>query len=200
MSMKMNFNLVNTRNMLINNKINNNNSIQKPIEKITHKQIEKQIIKKSDRDKIKWGEPTWFLFHTMAEKVKEEYFLDMRSELFHHILSICGNLPCPKCAKHATEYMKKVDFNSIQSKDDFKKLLFAFHNVVNKEKGYEMFNYEDLDTKYSKAITINIINNFITQFQKKDFNVNMISANMQRDLFMKKFKIWLNNNIQYFDM
>ena len=35
--------------------------------------------------KMKWGEPTWVLFHCLAEKVKEEYFFQIREELLSTI-------------------------------------------------------------------------------------------------------------------
>lgn len=149
--------------------------------------------------KVKWGEPTWFLFHTLAEKVKEETFQYIRKDLIANIISICHNLPCPTCAKHATEFMNKVNFNTIQTKDDLKKLLFSFHNEVNKRKGYAQFEFDKLDEKYEKAKTVNIIHHFIMHYNVKDFNVNMITANMQRNLIIVKLKEWFKENIKYFD-
>jgi hypothetical protein len=155
--------------------------------------------RKQDHEKMKWGEPTWFLFHTIAEKVKEENFTDIRLEIINNIVSICHNLPCPKCAKHAVEYMNKINFNNIQSKEDLKKMLFVFHNTVNQRKNYPLFEYSQLEEKYSKANTINIIQHFINLYNVKDFNVNMINANMHRDMTVSKLKAWFSKNIQYFN-
>jgi len=157
-------------------------------------------IQKPDNPKVKWGEPVWFLFHTLAHKVKDAEFANIKNELFANIVSICYNLPCPKCAKHATEYMKKINIHSIQTKEDLKKMLFVFHNNVNREKGYPMFEFDKLDEKYEKANTKNIIYHFINQFNVKDFNVNMINSNLQRNMFLNKFKVWLSQNIQHFDI
>lgn len=153
-----------------------------------------------DHAKMNWGEPTWFLFHTLAQKVKEENFEEIRGELIANIISICHNLPCPKCANHAVEYMKKINIHAILTKEDLKKMLFNFHNHVNHEKRYPIFDYTQLDEKYDKANTINIIHHFMNRYKVKDFNVNMINSNMQRDMIVKKLKVWFKNNIKYFDM
>ena len=53
--------------------------------------------------KKQWGNATWYLFHTLAEKLKPEY--DNPSEiraLYAQIKNICQNLPCEDCKNHAT--------------------------------------------------------------------------------------------------
>jgi hypothetical protein len=150
--------------------------------------------------KMKWGEPTWFLFHTLAEKVKDEHFQSIRLELLNTIDIICKNLPCPDCAKHATEYMKKINFASIKTKKDLKLLLFQFHNVVNQKKHFPLFSINDLDTKYSTANTINIIHNFIYHFQDKNHSIRMIANDIYRSRIAEQLKTWFNNNIQYFNV
>jgi hypothetical protein len=148
--------------------------------------------------KMKWGEPTWFLLHTLAEKVKEESFLQIRSELLKQIYAICTNLPCPICATHARDYLNGINFSTIQTKDTLKKMLFTFHNVVNANKGYASFPYEDLEKKYSTAVTANIINYFFPFFQEKQYNVQLISNNVFRERITKDFKTWISLNIQNF--
>ena len=96
---------------------------------------ENKVVEKKPRVKeMLWGEPTWFLFHTLAEKIKEEEFLNLRFELLGYIKKICGNLPCPTCAQHATKYLNGVNFNTIQTKKDLQFMLFSFHNDINKKK------------------------------------------------------------------
>jgi hypothetical protein len=149
--------------------------------------------------KMKWGEPTWFLFHTLAQKVKEETFSAIKDELFNNIILICGNLPCPACANHALEYIKKIQPASIRTKQDLKNLLFVFHNEVNKRKGFALFPHDELDEKYSKANTLNIIQYFIKFFDDKHSSVHMIANDMHRGRITKKLKEWFQVNIQYFD-
>ena len=182
------------------------NSVEKTIQN-TSIQIVNQIIKQNpvvsttipQQKKMKWGEPTWFLFHTLAEKVKEEYFHTIRYELLNTIVIICKNLPCPDCANHATEYMKKVDFNSIRTKQDLKLMLFQFHNVVNQKKQFPLFSINELDSKYSNAHLVNIIQTFMFYFQDKSHSIRMIANDIYRSRIADQLKIWFNNNIQYFN-
>jgi hypothetical protein len=148
--------------------------------------------------KMKWGEPTWFLFHSLAEKVKDEYFQSIRYDLLNTIVIICKNLPCPDCANHASEYMKKVDFNSIRTKQDLKLMLFQFHNVVNQKKQYPLFSINELESKYSNANLANIIQIFMFYFQDKNHSVRMIANDLHRSRIADQLKIWFNDNIYYF--
>lgn len=150
--------------------------------------------------KMKWGEPTWFLFHTMAQKIKDENFGSMRLNILNTISLICNNLPCPDCANHASEYMKKINPNTIKNKEDLKLMLFQFHNVVNQRKGYPLFSVDGLDAKYSSAITLNIIQNFMYHFQDKHFSIRMIANDMHRKRVSELLKTWFNENIQYFNL
>ena len=150
--------------------------------------------------KMKWGEPTWFFLHTMAQKIKPEYFQQVRQGLLYQINSICRNLPCPDCAGHAAQYLDKSNFNRIQSKEELITFLYNFHNVVNKKKGFQIFPKEDLYDKYSKANTINIINNFLFHYSDKSKSIRMISNDMFRTRVVSDLKVWMNNNLQYFDL
>jgi len=146
-----------------------------------------------------WGEPTWFLFHTLAQKVKEEYFDLLKNDLFTKIISICSNLPCPTCADHAAAYMSKVNFSAIKTKKDLIDMLFNFHNIVNSQKKYPIFPYSELEPKYTSAVTINIIQNFILHFDTKVYNVQLMANSMRKSRLVSSLKEWFNANIQYFD-
>jgi hypothetical protein len=149
--------------------------------------------------KMKWGAPVWYFFHTLVEKVKDEYFLSMRTDIINNIVLICKNLPCPNCASHASDYMSKVNFSAITSKDDLKTLLFNFHNTVNQKKGYPLFTRQELDEKYSKAVTINIFNNFLIVFQDKHKSLRMIADDMYRQRLSASLKDWFMANYTKFD-
>jgi hypothetical protein len=150
--------------------------------------------------KILWGPAIWFLLHTMAEKVKPELFSSIRVELLNNIYSICVNLPCPLCSNHAKEYLDKINFNTIQTKLDLKILLFNFHNDVNKRKNYALFSREELDEKYSRANTVNIIHNFIIFFQDKYRSPKLIADDLQRKYIAIRLREWFSHNIHSFIM
>lgn len=138
-----------------------------------------------------WGEPTWFLFHTLAEKVKEIYFQEIKYDLFSFIRRICNNLPCPDCAKHATQYMKTVNFDAIITKEQLKRMLFNFHNDVSSRKGNPVLPYHELDEKYNAAITFNIITNFFLHFSKRSYSLRMDVSGNQRRTLLHDFRVWL---------
>ena len=56
-----------------------------------------------------WGPCTWYLFHTLAEKVKDEQFLKLKNGFISIIKRICSNLPCPECAEHAQHKLKSLN-------------------------------------------------------------------------------------------
>jgi hypothetical protein len=162
--------------------------------------INKEIVSQEPQPKkMKWGEPTWFLFHTLAYKIKDEHFQQLRVELLDMIYSICANLPCPTCAGHAVDYLKSTNYSMIRTKKDLINMLYGFHNEVNKKKSFPIFPYEELEQKYSSAVTKNIIFNFILHFQDKHKSVHMIANDMYRARQVVILKEWFNNNFKYFE-
>jgi hypothetical protein len=149
--------------------------------------------------KMIWGEPTWFFLHTIAHKVKHDTFFVIKRDLLRYIYAICTNLPCPFCASHARTYLDSVNFNAIQSRDELRMLVFTFHNVVNSRKGYPIFKLEELDTKYSTAITINMFNNFIKYFSDKHRSPGLIADDMFRAKLCIDITSWFRDNYQFFE-
>ena len=90
--------------------------------------------------KKEWGNACWYLFHTLAYKLKEEYNSEV-SNLLNHIISICGNLPCPDCSKHATETLQRVNKGAVNNKESLINVLFQFHNMVSNFQEKSMINY-----------------------------------------------------------
>lgn len=149
--------------------------------------------------KILWGPPFWFFFHTLAEKVKPELFHQNRDAIFGIVREICNNLPCPTCAAHAKQYINNINFNAIQTKEDFKIMLFEFHNSVNKRKNQPLFPYSELQPKYEKAIFINIVNYFIHFYKMEHRVVKLMAEDIYRRLSAKSILDWLHANQHIFD-
>lgn len=143
-------------------------------------------------NKETWGNNIWFLFHTIAYKIKEEEFLNCKDDLIFIFTNICNNLPCPDCSSDARSVIQKINFNTINSKYDFKILLFNFHNYVNKKLNKPEFDINLLDTKYSKANIDNIYNNFFIIFSSNSNIPQLMSASFhRRETFPKIKKILL---------
>lgn len=149
--------------------------------------------------KILWGPPTWFFFHTLAEKVKPELFLEYRAALFGIITDVCKNLPCPSCSMHASQYIDKINVNSLQSKDDLIKMLFDFHNNVNVRTNKPLFSYHELRLKYKQANFINIVNHFIYYYKMEHHAIRMIADDMYRKRSAKTIIDWLHSHRDIFE-
>ena len=146
-----------------------------------------------------WGEPTWFLFHTLAEKVKLDSFPKIKNELTSMIVRICNNLPCPDCTNHATRYLQGINLSTIQTKTDLIEMLWRFHNVVNHRKNYEIFPLNKMSSKYSLANTNKIIQNFLYHYDKRGYSMRAGTDGFHRTRMVNDFKNWIRTNIHHFD-
>ena len=157
-----------------------------------------EVPEEPQKKKMKWGQPVWFFFHTIAEKVKPESFAIIRMELFQLVTSICKNLPCPTCSQHAATYLANTNINTIQTKDQLIDFFYTFHNDVNKRKGFSQFPRELLQEKYSKANTLNIVNHFLVNLLDKSYSIRMIADDFHRKRLVGDIKKWLGNNLNHF--
>ena len=146
----------------------------------------------------KWGPPTWVYIHTLAEKIKEEEFDKLGPQLIQTIINICSILPCPECSKHATNFWRKVNLQTIGCKEDLKKVLFVFHNTVNKRKNKPLFAYEKMDTYSSKRLTDVFIH--FRQHFKTNGNMNLINESFHRQRLLLSVKYWMLQNNSAFNL
>jgi len=137
-------------------------------------------------NKQAWGNATWYLFHTLAYKLKPEYENEVK-ELFKQIVNICHHLPCPECKDHAVQFLNKVNISIVtSSKENLINFLWDFHNIVNIKTKTSYFNKDEMLELYSKANTQRIVMNFI----------NVMNSNMNNDkMMMAAFHLKLNNNV-----
>jgi hypothetical protein len=187
----------------INNNTNNNSNINRgrptrrlgiPLPQQTRPTNYRQA---PVNEKQYWGRPTWIFLHTLAEKVNEEHFDTLKTQLYDFIIRICHNLPCPICANHARQYMKNVNFNNITTKQGLKKMLFDFHNTVNQRKSYPQFKITDLDTTYSNANLIQSYNNFIRNYHMNGAVRYMVETANRKKL-VSNLSNWFKTNLHYF--
>ena len=145
-----------------------------------------------------WGPCTWYLFHTLAEKVKNDSFLVVKDGLISIIKRICSNLPCPECAGHAQYKMNTLNVNSIRSKRDLQLMLLSFHNEVNQRTGKPIFTEQQLDSKYNTVVTSQIIQYFFQIWQKPVPNPKLLTASFHKSQILKEFISWWNTNHVHF--
>lgn len=123
----------------------------------------KSIKKSGMGTKSFWGTPTWFLFHSLAEKVNETKYEKHYMVMWNFIKEICGALPCPFCRTHAVNYTNSIPVTSINTKEKLITVLFNFHNDVNLRTGKVLVSRSVL-TKYKSSNLNNILKLFNERF------------------------------------
>tara|TARA_Y100000022_G_scaffold200283_1_gene215150 strand:- start:1843 stop:2403 length:561 start_codon:yes stop_codon:yes gene_type:complete len=186
MTLKFTRKTLQTNNNNTNTRPRNGRILQPPQ---NHQQKQGQMI---------WGRATWLFLHTLAHKIKEESFINIRKQLLDFIVSICNLLPCPICRNHADNYIKNVNFNTIQTKQDLKYMLFTFHNSVNSNKNLPIFPYGKLDSTYENSNLINATNYFFLNFKHNGFMKAVVENNRRNQLKIQIQK-WLHENSRYFN-
>lgn len=139
-----------------------------------------------------WATPTWYFFHTFAEKIHPVFYKKNVGPCFNIIKLICYNLPCPDCRYHATNYINKISIHDVSTKEDLKFVLFTFHNFVNSRLGKQMYRWEQLD-KYKRARKLPIYSLFLEKFSggyatRRDFTQwHRHRAAQKVDSFMRRW-------------
>jgi hypothetical protein len=146
-----------------------------------------------------WGNAVWLLFHTLAQKLKDEYASELII-LFTHISSICNNLPCPDCQQHASRVMMQVNrANVTSSKQAMIDFLWNFHNSVNIRTKTALFPKESLNV-YTRANTFNIVKHFITIMNATSNNEKTMLHGFHRGLYIKQFIEYINSNLHKYNL
>jgi hypothetical protein len=146
-----------------------------------------------------WGPPIWALFHTMAEKIKEEHYSSVYIQLFSLIKQICRDLPCPDCANHATQFLNKVNLKTIANKNELRMMLFVFHNSVNRRKGLPIYESKDLEIYQSFRLP-EVFRKFALTYNAKTGNLKLMSDSLTRRQIIVNVSNWFKQNLELFDI
>ena len=133
-----------------------------------------------------WGNISWILMHSLAQKVTENKFLDCKQILIKIIFDICNNLPCPDCREHANKLLKTSNINKIYNKKQLISFLCEFHNIVNKKLKKPTKNIEEVEKKYSGAKLNIIVITFFKVYNSVIYNEKMLADSFRRKIFLKK--------------
>jgi len=135
-----------------------------------------------------WGNTVWYLFHSIAHKIKEDKFEFHKKNLIYILENICNTLPCPDCSKDASAMLSRINYDSIKNKADFKLLIFNFHNSINDKLKKPRFDLHELDNKYSKA-NIDVIYNNLNIIYTSNINIpHLMSSSFHRQNIYPKIK------------
>lgn len=143
-----------------------------------------------------WGNATWFLFHTLAYKLKREHEAHA-NEVFDIFRQICDNLPCPKCRQHATQIMSKR--RRVHGKEDLERFMWKFHNTVNISLKRREMTYEEYERKFTMANTQRIINHFVRTMRKNMRIPNMMLDSFRRQTCVARFIEYMERNRHRFN-
>lgn len=137
-----------------------------------------------------WGPAVWTLFHTLAEKLNANVYNQVVGSLFSMIVQICKYLPCPDCSRDATVFLAKIKLSDYKTKDEFKNMLYLFHNYVNAKKRKPLYNYANMN-KYANLHLFAVVNDFIAKYNTKG-NMKLLTESFQRRFVMHNFVKWFN--------
>lgn len=133
-----------------------------------------------------WGNISWILMHSLAQKVTENNFINSRQILIRIIFDICNNLPCPDCRADANKLLKTSNINNISNKKQLISFLCEFHNIVNKKLKKPTKNIEEVEKQYSNAKLNIIVITFFRVYNSVIYNDKMLADSFRRKIFLKK--------------
>jgi hypothetical protein len=132
-----------------------------------------------------WGPLTWYFFHTLAEKIKEESYDKMKHKILEIITAFCNHLPCEDCSMHASNIMRGISINNISTKAELQTVLFNFHNTVSNRVSNTCVDKNILD-KYKGGRLPIIITKLYTVFHTRDKKYMMNEFNRKIMLNSKR--------------
>ncbi len=133
-----------------------------------------------------WGNISWILMHSLAQKVTENKFLNCKQILIRIIFDICNNLPCPDCREHAIKLLKTSNIHKISNKKQLISFLCEFHNIVNKKLKKPTKKIEEVEKQYSTAKLNMIVSIFFKIYNSVIYNEKMLADSFRRKIFLKK--------------
>ena len=103
-----------------------------------------------------WGRYGWIFLHLVTYGYpKNPTDLD-KLHYYEYIMALQYVLPCGKCRRHMTEYLKKhpLTMNVFSSRENLVKWGIDFHNVVNYYTGKPMLTYAEATNEIAKIMDV----------------------------------------------
>lgn len=145
-----------------------------------------------------WGPTCWIFFHSLAEKVNEDAFIEMSPIIIKMIKDICAILPCPDCRMHSTGLLNGYKYyHLIKKKEDLKKFIFELHNYVNTKTNKPIAPIKILET-YKDISFRKVTANWFNHFRVNIHDVKLIWEKKQRNKVRNQTLSILNDNIDKF--
>ena len=146
-----------------------------------------------------WGPAIWYLFHTLAFKMKNQHFNEMKNSLLSFFVLVSANLPCPECTEHAQQETKNLDKSKITNKKELCTYFLNFHNKINARTNKKIFTIQEYISKYKQAVTRNVVSNFLNNMTKTDHNVKLMINSFYKTKAISSLKTWIVQNYSKFN-
>jgi hypothetical protein len=144
----------------------------------------------------RWGEPTWYFFHTFIEKITDNFYNNNSKKCIAIYKNICNNLPCPICKEHSNNYIKKYKIDNMVTKDLMKKFLFNFHNEVNRRLKKQEHGINILD-QYDRITISKSYSFFCQEFFKINYG-SMHFSGWMKNKMKEDIDSFMISNIAHF--
>lgn len=106
-----------------------------------------------------WGSAQWFILHLVSFNYPENPTPEDKQNMYAYLTSLGDILPCPECKEHYKENVLSNNsslLQSLNSRDEFSKWMYDFHNLVNKQTNKVGGpTYEQVAKKYKALINNN---------------------------------------------
>lgn len=147
--------------------------------------------------KQQWGNAVWYLFHTLAEKLRPENS-GAAPVILHYFKNICSTLPCPTCSQHAMHNLRSMSNRRVTNKNELAHFIYDFHNRVNAQLHKPKMSVINCRKKYYYANTRNIILNFKKYMTINRGNPKLMLGNQSQKSNINMLLSWLQTNLHMF--
>jgi hypothetical protein len=97
-----------------------------------------------------WGPAFWFSLHNGAARYPNKPSFAYKNGLKGFISGIPFMLPCPDCARHASEFISRINLDLVvSSKQNLFTFFCDFHNSVNRRYGKPLMHPSDAFKLYT---------------------------------------------------
>ena len=140
-----------------------------------------------------WGNATWYLFHTLAYKLKDSES-DHSKDLLTVFIDMCKVLPCPLCRDDAKKMLTSAKTRLVTTKYDLIRFMWQFHNLVNNKLGKQEITLDEHNAKFATAKTNSVVKYYIHVLSKNANNSTAMLETFKRKDNTASFANYMKKN------
>lgn len=144
-----------------------------------------------------WGNATWYMMHTLAQKLRPENSSAV-PVIITHFENICRNLPCPDCAEHASRMFATANIHAVVDKSTLIQFLYQLHEAVNRRLRKQSLSMDACQELYSRAHTMSILTHFFHVMKNIKSQDRAMIYGFRRQQCIKAFATFIDANLHLF--